>query len=290
MPRLVGRKDKIVMKTLPKVYVSPYSEDIVNMVCAYKRPIGFICSWSQVNPNEGYTGFTPTSLRGFVGDNVVIAQDHFLKGGESPEQLRGLPYDYVHLHTDNVELIQVCMKAFPDMRWELGTGEDPLPDYKAFIADLAESIDFTNVEYLSFPTGCKINGCHNINKPDIDLCEWMCQFRTPLKGHNSDYINYNTLVTLSRYIDAWNIAPQLGVIATRVYVTYARTYGHDISAWEEAVINGGRWKRWGDMAHAIELGGQYHLNDLPKDVRIDAYPFVKVAIYRLFDFLFEVIA
>jgi len=99
------------------------------MVCAYHEPIGFICSWSQVNPKGGYTGFTPTSLRTLVGDYCVIAQDHFLKGGEDPEWLRDLPYNYVHLHTDNIDLIKDVIASFPNMRWELGTGEDPLPDY-----------------------------------------------------------------------------------------------------------------------------------------------------------------
>ena len=277
------------MKQLPKLYVSPYSIDIVNMVCAYPESIGFICSWSQVNPNRGYTGFTPTSLRNFVGYGQVIAQDHFLKGNEDPEWLRDLPYDYVHLHTGDVDLIKVCMKAFPNMRWELGTGEDPLPDYRKFMTELIGAVNLSNVDYLSFPTGCKINGCYNVNKLDEDLCLWMSQFDVPLKGHNSDYINQTTLIASRVYLNAWNIAPQLGVIATRAYITFARTYGYDLSEWEKEVIDGGRWKRWGDMAHAIELGGQYHLNDLPGCLRMAAYSSVRAAIYQLFNYLFEVI-
>jgi len=271
----------------PQLYVSPYSKDIVLMTTNYPVPIGFICSWSQVNPLGGYTGFTPKSLRDFVGPNRIIAQDHFLKGGEDPAHIEDLPYDYVHLHTTDLELIKQCVDHYPNMKWELGTGEDPVPNYIEYMYRLLDIVPVDRIAYLSFPTGCKIRSCYNVNTVDEDLCENMHAWGLPLKGHNSDYTNREVLWKSAKYLQAWNIAPQLGVIATRTYVTYARTHGLNIADWEDAVINGKRWKRWGGIAQAVELGGQYHFNELPEDVSKGAYPFVKAALYRLFDFFFE---
>jgi hypothetical protein len=170
--------------------------------------------------------------------------------------------------------------------FELGTGESPLkkyPNYNAYVRALFDVLSGyeRKIAYLCFPTGCLIQHTHNQNRVDTMLCEAMTVHGYPLKGHNSDYASNETLRTLSNYVDALNVAPQLGVLMTRAYQDYAQLYGYDISDWETAVVLGDRWKRWGPVQHAIALGGQYHFNTLPERFRENAYLFVRNRVKKL---------
>ena len=274
---------------LPKLYFSPYSEDTITMLGMFPEEVGFICSVSQVNPGTGYTGFTPQSLRDYVGPNICLAQDHLGKS-ESDEQVFKMldaitqaNYNYVHLHTTNIDLVYECMKRY-DIHFELGTGEDTIEeDYVTFMQRLLNRVSRykDKIAYLSFPTGCKINGVYNRNNVDENLCQSMLQFGLPLKGHNSDYSTVSTLSRLNRYLDALNVAPQLGVLMTRCYLNFARISGINLGWWERAIIEGCRWQRWGPIEHAIELGGQYHFNELPDAYTKLAYNYVRDNVHML---------
>ncbi len=89
---------------------------------------------------------------------------------------------------------------------------------------------------------------------------------------------------MGAYFDALNIAPQLGVVMTRMYVTVARMLGVDLREWEKEVYDGGEWKRWGTELHAIELGGHYHFNTLPAKLTSWSYTFVEEAVHALLDY------
>jgi hypothetical protein len=199
-------------------------------------------------------------------------------------------FKVVHLHMEDVNLIRRVASP-TKILLELGTGESQpkftssYADYMAsLVAGLSDNVpDFNSrVAYLSFPTGCLIQETHNVNRVDHALCEFMSSLGFPLKGHNSDYADAATLHALrDAGLTALNVAPQLGVIVTRAYVTFARTYGYDLSAWEQAVYDGGRWKTWGSEKFSVELGGQYHLNELPVHFQNVANDFVKDHVWRV---------
>ena len=109
-----------------KLYFSPYSKDVVRMLGS---DVGLICSTSQVNSDGGYTGFTQQSLRDFVGPKQELAMDHLGKNESRCDVVKVIKdcvaanFDYIHLHTLDLELIQYCFRNF-NIHFELGTGED----------------------------------------------------------------------------------------------------------------------------------------------------------------------
>jgi len=292
------------LKELPKLYFSPYSKDVVKMLAECSSSlgvrVGLICSRSQVNSENrsvGYTGFSQASLAAFVADyDMLLCRDHLGKTEDEDLIMKTINADesagfgIVHLHVEDPILVR-RVETRTKMLFELGTGEAyprTTPSYIDYMDHLIETLrrdvpDFeSHVAYLSFPTGCLIQEAHNLNRVDPSLCEFMRSFGIPLKGHNSDYASAATLHMLrDAGLAALNVAPQLGVIVTRAYVDFARTFGHDLSNWENTVYDGGRWKVWGSEKYAIELGGQYHLNELPAHFRDRAYQFVLDRVYNL---------
>lgn len=297
------------MQELPKMYFSPYSRDVVSMMYFWSRrtstPIGLICSLNQVRAGGGYTGFDPYSLVEFAREQcwtdqpLVVCRDHLGKTENNDVVHRTIETDedagfrVVHLHTENLALIKTCLETYGSLQFELGTGE-VTPVNPRLLQDLAflarENRLEKSVAYLSFPTGCKISadGVTNVNIVDTFACNRASELGFALKGHNSDYSNAATLQTLKRAgIAAINVAPQIGVVATRAYVNFARMTGYDLEPWESCVIAGNEWSRWGPMRHAVDLGGQYHFNRLPEAFARDAYEYVRDEIGLVMDFFQE---
>lgn len=65
-----------------------------------------------------------------------------------------------------------------------------------------------------------------------------------LKEHNADYLSAKQIKSRKDMIDAFNIAPCLGVLQTIITIQKCITYGIDYNEFLEDSYNSGRWKKW----------------------------------------------
>ena len=295
---------------LPKLNFAPLGKDCVRILAQWsnenQQDLGLVCSVNQVNEEIGYTGFTSHSLVAFVTEvkvalnspqNFVVCRDHLGKTEDDERVLEILHgdvdagFEITHLHCEDLELIAKCFESAPRMNFELGTGEAEAKQYasqKILMKDLMSyGYDPDRIAYLTFPTGCLIDEVYNKNNVNQQLCTTMRRFGFDLKGHNSDYATDATLEILSNYLQAINIAPQIGVLMTRTYVDVARVIGYNLKDWENEVYECGEWKRWGSERYALELGGHYHFTSLPEDFTSRAYSAVKETLFFALDYFNE---
>jgi len=275
----------------PSLYFSPYSKHTVDILVDWHKatcqPLGLICSTGQVNVDGGYTGFTQESLREYVGPDAYIGRDHLGKSEDLAKATKMLNddighFNYAHIQLEDLRDVGAIMSQFNGcIRWEIGPGECEMKHWDPF--DYCEAVlsecKPADVFGFAFPTGCKIDETHNLERINASLIEEFKGLGYPLKGHNSDYCSEATLHRLAEFgIDSLNVAPQLGVIMTRAYCDYARVFGYDLSEWEDIVMRGGEWQRWGRERYAVELGGQYHFNELPDGYTERANVFVSMSV------------
>ena len=260
-----------------KLFVAPYSRDCVRMVSQYSNgKIGFVCSMDQVNYLGGYTGFTEKSLVRFlrsIESSSAVHRDHLFRGALRIQHEDQLEHDVragfstIHLHTTDLGVIRELVLRYPSVTWELGTGEDEsdMPWHNVLALMPAECI-----AYLSAANGLKIDGVTNTNK---FYNNGLSKHGVPVRVHNCDFISIDILSKLKAA--AINVAPQLGCIMTRAYVSYARRMGYDLRNWESEVFNLGAWRKWtNEPEFAVDLGGCYHFKDLPGEFTKNAYDYV----------------
>ncbi len=274
-----------------KVFFCPVSIEATEAVFYLSHemgwPLGLVASLGQVGPfDKGYTGFDNENFQEacenfrllYPRTNVCWCRDHLGKGDENVYSVINRDQKFgvscTHLHTLNPEYALNVLKDHPDVQFEVGPGEaDATPDE---IDALYRAVyDLPNFAWLSFPTGCRINSLGNDNNINGRMLEYSRRWVVRLRGHNSDYASDRALITLHRYIDGINIAPQFGVIQSCVYLTFARMYGLDVEPWELACWRDERnRKRWAKDWNVTQAVGHYHFDSLNDELRTEARPLV----------------
>jgi fructose/tagatose bisphosphate aldolase len=270
----------------------PMSFEIVNILSTYAsrgNPLMIIASRNQVDATSGYV-MTTRTLVDYIGvksDYLLMCRDHcgpyFL---DSEKTLPGLAaidatkktiaadidagFDLIHIDTSRClgtyqvaeELIKFSLDLNPNIMFEFGTEENigvaaGISKYKE---DVAFASQFPNMQFVVAQTGSLTSEDKQAGTFELDAVSELVNYAetagVKLKEHNADYLTSDQ-IQLRRQagVHALNIAPQLGVIQTRVIKDACLEYNltEEWNDFSNAVIDSGKWQKWMIMGGGDEL-------------------------------------
>jgi fructose/tagatose bisphosphate aldolase len=270
----------------------PMSFEIVNILSTYAsrgNPLMIIASRNQVDATSGYV-MTTRNLVNYIGvksDYLLLCRDHcgpyFLDSEKDLNSLQALEatkktiaadiesgFDLIHIDTSRCqetyqvaeELIEFCLDLNPDIMFEFGTEENigvaaGISKYKE---DVAFASQFPNMQFVVAQTGSLTSEDRQAGTFDLDIVSELVNYAetagVKLKEHNADYLTSDQ-IQLRRQagVHALNIAPQLGVIQTRIIKDACQEYNlkTDWDDFSNAVIDSGKWQKWIVMGGTDEL-------------------------------------
>jgi D-tagatose-1,6-bisphosphate aldolase subunit GatZ/KbaZ len=282
----------------------PMSREVITAICNYthdtKRPLMIIASRNQVDAETGYVMTTP-ELRALLNtlptDYVWMCRDHcgpyFLdseKGLSLKDAVEAtkktIAYDIeqgfnlIHIDTSRVddtygiaeELFKFCIDLNPDIRFEFGTEENVGVAAGAikYKNDVAFAKDIPNLEFVVAQTGSLCHEDHQAGTFEIDTVRDLVRVANEnsvkLKEHNADYLTAEQIqLRKAAGVHAMNIAPQLGVVQTKLLKQMALARGGEAqwTDFSKVVLASGRWKKWTDSdqdEQKVIVAGHYCFN------------------------------
>ncbi len=282
----------------------PMSPEAIKAICTYtydtKRPLMIIASRNQVDAESGYVMTTP-ELRQLLDtqptDYVWMCRDHcgpYFLDTEKGLSLKAAVeatkktiaydieqgFDLIHIDTSRVEdtygiaeeLFEFAVDLNPRVRFEFGTEENVGVAAGAikYREDVAFAKNMPNLEFVVAQTGSLCHEDHQAGTFEIDTVRDLVQVANDngvkLKEHNADYLTADQINLRKRAgVHAMNIAPQLGVVQTKLLKQLALARGGE-QQWNEfakIVLASGRWKKWTDSdqdEQKIIVAGHYCFN------------------------------
>jgi hypothetical protein len=258
-----------------RLFVSPITVEILEAVFRTKYDVHLTCSVGHVGP-KNYTGFSYDAFRKMYdalayvyGKCPLIERDHLGKVEDVATMMQYVEddiaagFDACMLHTHSFDRIEPILSKFGKrLQWQIGPGED---DSKEIEPGFWEKV-IPWATWLSAPVGTRIVGLTNEYNfhPSRIPHEWMLEDSIAPRAHNCDYLTMQQLKEVSICFPSINIAPQLGVLQSCLYLYLARSNGLPIKAWEEACRNDtAHQARWGvDEFHAVQAIGHYHFDKI----------------------------
>ena len=312
----------------------PMSREAIRAICTYtndtKRPLMIIASRNQIDADSGYVMTTP-ELRGLLDtlptDYVWVCRDHcgpyFLDSEKGLSLKKAVEatkktiaydieqgFDLIHIDTSRVddtygiaeELFKFAVDLNPNVRFEFGTEENVGVAAGAikYREDVAFAKNMPNLEFVVAQTGSLCHEDHQAGTFEMDTVRDLVRVANEngvkLKEHNADYLT-PAQVNLRKMagVHAMNIAPQLGVVQTKLLreLCLARVGVHEWTAFAEKVLASGRWKKWTDSDSAdqkVVVAGHYCFNSpeyqailaqLTQHANWDEE--IQTALYQIFD-------
>lgn len=242
------------------------------MLIASKNQIdwdgGYVNNWTT----RQYMNYIKGTRRKYPEAKVYVCRDHCGPGFKNQDlkdvyktidsDIEG-GFDLIHVdfcklegtHDDilkkSKKVIEHIKKKSPQTLIEVGTDENT----GAFLNDVSrikkEVEFFTNIVPVHFfvcQTGSLVR---EVNQVGGFNAEFIRQIRkiadkygVYLKEHNVDYTNDKELILRKGLIDAINVAPQFGVIQTKLTIQKCLAYGIDFSEFLERAYKSNRWKKW----------------------------------------------
>jgi len=277
---------------------------------------GFILSRRQIDWNGGYVGHNTFDFIKYVKsktNKVLICRDH---GGlkqltndlYTHEDLKSLQcdaawgMDIIHIDPwkkfskpneyelglrETINNIFLINQMNYLIKFEVGTEEairafSPDEFYK-FLKDLKSELGdiFKNIQYAVIQSGTRLQETKNIGKFDleklkkyIEICK---EFKVLSKEHNGDYMSDEEFrIRFEHGLDAINIAPEFGVIETKVLIEHINN-NIEFEKIYNICLNGGKWKKWvnkdfdsnKNKIQLVEICGHYHNKEIKDIVRMD---------------------
>lgn len=282
----------------------PMSPEAIKAICTYthdtKRPLMIIASRNQVDAESGYVMTTP-ALRELLNtqptDYVWVCRDHcgpyFLDSEKDLDLKKAIEatkktiaydieqgFDLIHIDTSRVEdtygvaeqLFKFAHKLNPKVKFEFGTEENIGVAAGAikYKDDVAFAKHMPNLEFVVAQTGSLCHEDHQAGTFEIDTVRELVQVANDngvkLKEHNADYLTADQVkLRKEAGVHAMNIAPQLGVVQTKLLkeLSIARGGQELWDAFAKKVLASNRWKKWTDSdqdEQKIIVAGHYCFN------------------------------
>ena len=279
----------------------PMSREVITAICNYthdtKRPLMIIASRNQVDAETGYVMTTP-ELRELLNtlstDYVWMCRDHcgpyFLdseKGLSLKDAVEATKktiaydieqgFDLIHIDTSRVddtygvaeELFKFCIDLNPNIRFEFGTEENVGVAAGAikYKNDVAFAKNIPNLEFVVAQTGSLCHEDHQAGTFEIDTVRDLVHVANEngvkLKEHNADYLTAEQIkLRKAAGVHAMNIAPQLGVVQTKLLKEMALSRGGEAqwADFSKVVLASNRWKKWTDSdqdEQKVVVAGHY---------------------------------
>jgi len=263
----------------------PMSPEVIRAICTYshdtKRPLMIIASRNQVDADSGYVMTTP-ELRQLLDtlptDHVWMCRDHcgpyFLDSEKNLSLRKAIEatkktiaydieqgFDLIHIDTSRVddtygvaeELFNFCLSLKTDIRFEFGTEENVGVAAGAvkYRSDVAFAKNIPNIEFVVAQTGSLCFEDRQAGTFDTETVRSLvkeAEFNgVKLKEHNADYLTPDQVrLRKAAGVHAMNIAPQLGVVQTKLLKELCLSrVGQDLwDPFAQKVLASGRWKKW----------------------------------------------
>ena len=279
----------------------PMSREVITAICNYtqdtNRPLMMIASRNQIDAESGYVMTTP-ELRELLDtlptDNVWMCRDHcgpYFLDAEKDLSLKAAieatkktiaydieqGFDLIHIDTSRVkdtygvaeELFKFCLDLNPNIRFEFGTEENVGVAAGAikYKNDVAFAKNMPNIEFVVAQTGSLCHEDHQAGTFEIDTVKELVEVANTngvkLKEHNADYLSAEQIkLRKIAGVHAMNIAPQLGVVQTKLLkeLCLSRVGEEYWNPFAERVLASGRWKKWTDSTEneqKVIVAGHY---------------------------------
>jgi len=280
----------------------PMSREVIEIICNYshrnKKPLMLIASRNQVDAESGYVMTTPEireQLRSLPTDYIWMCRDHcgpYFLDAEKDLSLRDAVeatkktiaydiaqgFDLIHIDTSRVddtygiakELFEFCLTLNPNVQFEFGTEENVGVAAGAikYKNDVAFAKNIPNIQFVVAQTGSLCHEDHQAGSFETSTVRELVQVANTngvkMKEHNADYLSADEIRLRSAVgVHALNIAPQLGVIQTKLLRRLVKAYPDAQGQWNDfanEVIASGRWRKWTDSTdreHQINVAGHY---------------------------------
>lgn len=278
----------------------PMSREVITAICNYSQekqyPLMLISSRNQIDADSGYVMTTPEYrqlLSTLPTDYIWTCRDHC--GPYFLDVEKSLPldaaveatkktiaydieqgYDLIHIDTSRVddtygiaeELFKFCLDLNPNIQFEFGTEENVgvAAGIIKYREDVAFAKNITNIKFVVAQTGSLCHEDHQHGAFDyhaaVELVGVANDNGVKLKEHNADYLT-PAEINLRRDagVHALNIAPQLGVVQTKLLRAIASKYA--VTEWNEfakVVLASRRWTKWTDIDNDLQrvnVAGHY---------------------------------
>jgi hypothetical protein len=282
----------------------PMSPEVIAAICNYthdtKRPLMMIASRNQIDADSGYVMTTPellTLLDTLPSDYIWMCRDlcvpYFLDSEihlplkaavEATKKTIAYDieqgFDLIHIDTSRVddtygvaeELFKFATDLNPNIRFEFGTEENVGVAAGAikYREDVAFAKNMPNLEFVVAQTGSLCHEDHQAGTFEIDTVRELVRVANEngvkLKEHNADYLTAEQVqLRKAAGVHAMNIAPQLGVVQTKLLKEMALSRGglHEWNAFSQVVLVSKRWKKWTDSdqdEQKVIVAGHYCFN------------------------------
>jgi fructose/tagatose bisphosphate aldolase len=289
-----------------KLGFGPMSREVISAICNFSHerqyPLMIIASRNQIDAESGYVMTTP-QLRQLLDtlptDHVRVCRDHcgpYFLDSEKNLSLRDAieatkktiaydieqGFDLIHIDTSRVEdtygvaaeLFEFSVGLNPNLRFEFGTEENVgvTASIDKYRQDVAFAKNMPNIEFVVAQTGSLCFEDTQAGTFDMPTVETLVAVANEngvrLKEHNADYLTAEQ-VQLRRTagVHAMNIAPQLGVVQTKVLMELCND-GVSQAAWQlfaDKVLASNRWSKWTQStqdAQRTVVAGHYCFNSI----------------------------
>lgn len=305
-----------------KYCFGPMSKNIVDTIIdianRYKYPITFIPSRRQIEWNGGYVNnWTTKQFAEYVKTKtkyIAIQRDH---GGPGQglyddDGYESLKYDCLYfdsIHIDpwkkysefmegvkwTVDMINFCYNLNPTLYFEVGTEEAirkfKISEINELLLKLKQQLSdkiWKRIIFCVIQSGTGLlDGINigNYNKVQLnDMINIIKSYGKQSKEHNGDYIDTNDIKSrFNNRLNAINIAPELGVIETKVVLKSIINNQDDINLMYKLCYDSGKWRKWvskkfipeQNKHKLIELTGHYVFSNQQFIKMINKYPKLK---------------
>ena len=257
-----------------------------------------IASRNQVDAESGYVMTTPQireQLTSLPTDYIWMCRDHcgpYFLDAEKNLSLhdaveatkKTIAYDIeqgfnlIHIDTSRVEdtygiaeeLFKFCLDLNPNIQFEFGTEENVGVAAGAikYKADVAFAKNIPNMQFVVAQTGSLCHEDHQAGGFETatvkELVEVANTNGVKMKEHNADYLSADEIGLRSAVgVHALNIAPQLGVVQTKLLRRLVEQHPDAQGQWADfatEVVASGRWSKWtdsDDRDHQVNVAGHY---------------------------------
>lgn len=267
-----------------RLAVGTVSADIIEAVYAYSHhysiPLMLIASKNQIDHTSGYVMITPQFsqfskqlIQKYPNSKVYIWRDHCGPGFNGKSDLKDtyttissdLEHGFHGIHIDfsrygkvykerveeTIRAARFIEEISSSTLIEIGTEENLGSNFAGPRRIQYELERFGNIQNFYFytcQTGSLVREDRQIGMFTNDAIErvrHMCdQIGVFLKEHNADYLNEEEIRQRKRLIDAINIAPQLGVLQTKLTLSLAVRYNIDYSEYVTECYQSRHWEKW----------------------------------------------
>lgn len=267
------------------------------------RQLMLIASKNQIDHSGGYVnGWTTATYMDFINQmrdaypqaDVKICRDHCGPGFNGNRELADtyvtieediakgfdlIHIDFCHINGTKEEIVRESRKAIeyarglnPRILLEIGTDDNVGTHYgseqlEAIGREMNLFREY-HPEFFVVQTGSLVKEIRQVGMFNADFISQVADIAQEngikLKEHNADYLPREQIAQRSGLIDAFNIAPQIGVVQTNTVMNRCLVYGIPFGEFLDTSYRGEKWKKWlhnatpDDRNLCATISGHYH--------------------------------